>query len=97
MGQCYYFDWHDDEVGPWYKVVIRELLDYIDTLHDENAELRIAKEDLNDIAVEMKKIFPTVHIFFYKKTISLKLKRLQSKTNLYNYYVCDGKSKDFMC
>ena len=56
MGQCSFFDWHDDEFDERLKVVIRELLDHIDRLYGLNTEVQTPKNDFEVVQVEMNKI-----------------------------------------
>ncbi|KAK4258018.1 hypothetical protein QN277_007531 [Acacia crassicarpa] len=61
-GACGFFAWHDDEFGERANTVIKELLDDIDKLYDENCNLRRAKygqrlgEEIDTIYGELRKL-----------------------------------------
>ncbi|KAK4263860.1 hypothetical protein QN277_029220 [Acacia crassicarpa] len=61
-GTCGFFAWHDNEFGKRAKTMIKELLDDIDKLYDENCSLRIAShghrvgEELDSIHGELREL-----------------------------------------
>ncbi|KAK4273661.1 hypothetical protein QN277_017007 [Acacia crassicarpa] len=68
-GGCGFFAWHDNEFGERANTVIKELLDNIDKLYDENFILRraehgqIVSEELDAIQRDLRKLKRTHELY----------------------------------
>ncbi|KAK4268088.1 hypothetical protein QN277_024792 [Acacia crassicarpa] len=76
---CGFFAWHDNELGERANTVIKELLDDIDKLYDENCNLRRAKHGQR-LGEEIDAIYS-------------ELRKLKRKNELYDRELRKGKNK----